>query len=357
MRDGKFRQDLFHRVFVFPLSLPPLRDRRDDIPALITHFAAQVCAQNSWKPVRFTPQAVEALQEYSWPGNVRELRNMVERLMLLAPSNEVDAATVRSVLAPGAEGSSCQPGFRDAVRPGREFRARSNPRGTQTLEFSHDERRESSWAWSAAIFTRRPSSWGLIFASSGGKKRASKVRSGFESVQIRVNPWQRSFASLPGPVAARICSRSVAFLCSSVGGVSQRELNRRVQSHLIVVVQRDEAEGLLVPGHWRQHLGRSQHRTGFRQKHQLDHRPLLQRRAQVEQTTGRGNDLQFAGEAAAVGIAQHDRSGVFEPDTWARCWAYDLREKLIGLFQKYGPPVPRMGDYRRPVECLPIFSQ
>jgi two-component system nitrogen regulation response regulator NtrX len=106
VRDGKFRQDLFHRVFVFPLSLPPLRERRDDIPVLITHFVAQVCAQNSWKPVTFTPQAVEALQEYSWPGNVRELRNMVERLMLLAPGDEVDVQTVHSVLPPGADGSS-----------------------------------------------------------------------------------------------------------------------------------------------------------------------------------------------------------------------------------------------------------
>ena len=106
VRDGKFRQDLFHRVFVFPLSLPPLRERRDDIPALIAHFAAQVCAQNSWKPLTFTPDAVQALQEYSWPGNVRELRNMVERLMLLASGDAVDAQTVRSVLAPSADGSS-----------------------------------------------------------------------------------------------------------------------------------------------------------------------------------------------------------------------------------------------------------
>jgi len=106
VREGKFRQDLFHRVLVFPLSLPPLRERGDDIPALITHFAAQVCAQNNWKPVKFTPQAVEALQEYSWPGNVRELRNMVERLMLLASGDEVDAQTVRSVLAPTSERSS-----------------------------------------------------------------------------------------------------------------------------------------------------------------------------------------------------------------------------------------------------------
>jgi len=106
VRDGKFRQDLFHRVYVFPLSLPPLRDRRDDIPSLIAHFAAQVCAQNNWKPVTFTPAAAEALQQYSWPGNVRELRNMVERLILLAPGNEVDQQTVHSVLIRSEDGAS-----------------------------------------------------------------------------------------------------------------------------------------------------------------------------------------------------------------------------------------------------------
>jgi DNA-binding NtrC family response regulator len=103
VRDGKFRQDLFHRIYVFPLSLPPLRERRDDIAALVTHFAAQVCTQNNWKPVKFTPDAVEALQKYSWPGNIRELRNMVERLMLLSSGDQVDSETVHSVLGPGLE--------------------------------------------------------------------------------------------------------------------------------------------------------------------------------------------------------------------------------------------------------------
>src|SRR5579872_2565423 len=70
VREEKFRQDLFHRIHVFPLQLPPLRERRDDIPALVEHFAAQVCAQNGWKPVPFTPDAIEALQAYLWPGNV-----------------------------------------------------------------------------------------------------------------------------------------------------------------------------------------------------------------------------------------------------------------------------------------------
>lgn len=98
VKDGRFRQDLFHRIYVFPLLLPPLRERRQDIPALVEHFAAQVCHQNGWKQVPFTSEAIEALQAHSWPGNVRELRNMVERLMLLAPSGEVDLQTVRLAL-------------------------------------------------------------------------------------------------------------------------------------------------------------------------------------------------------------------------------------------------------------------
>ena len=94
VREEKFRQDLYHRIYVFPLVLPPLRERREDIPALVEHFAAQVSAQNGWKPVRFSAEAMEALQSYTWPGNVRELRNMVERLMLLATEGQVDLTTV-----------------------------------------------------------------------------------------------------------------------------------------------------------------------------------------------------------------------------------------------------------------------
>ncbi len=98
VREEKFRQDLFHRIYVFPLVLPPLRKRGEDIPALVEHFAAQVCFQNGWKPVPFSDDAMQALQSYSWPGNVRELRNMVERLMLLATDGQVELATVQSAL-------------------------------------------------------------------------------------------------------------------------------------------------------------------------------------------------------------------------------------------------------------------
>src|SRR5205085_3377233 len=79
VKKGSFRQDLYHRIYVFPLMLPALRERPEDIPALAAHFAAQVVEQNGWKARTFEPEAIRELQRYTWPGNVRELRNMVER--------------------------------------------------------------------------------------------------------------------------------------------------------------------------------------------------------------------------------------------------------------------------------------
>ena len=94
VRKGQFRQDLYHRIYVFPLVLPPLRDRMEDIPVLIEHFSSQIAGQNSWKQKPFTPDAIEELKRYSWPGNVRELRNVVERLLLLA-DDAVDRLAVK----------------------------------------------------------------------------------------------------------------------------------------------------------------------------------------------------------------------------------------------------------------------
>jgi two-component system nitrogen regulation response regulator NtrX len=106
VREGKFRQDLFHRVYVFPLVLPPLRERREDIARLIGYFSRQLCLQNNWKAIPFSPEAVRALEAHSWPGNIRELRNVVERLMLLAAEAEVDLATVRAALPQVSETNS-----------------------------------------------------------------------------------------------------------------------------------------------------------------------------------------------------------------------------------------------------------
>jgi DNA-binding NtrC family response regulator len=101
VREGKFRQDLFHRVFVFPLRLPPLRERTDEIPALAEHFARLLAEQNDWKARALTPEALEELKRYPWPGNVRELRNVIERACLLATGDALDADAVRAAL-PGA---------------------------------------------------------------------------------------------------------------------------------------------------------------------------------------------------------------------------------------------------------------
>ena len=108
VRQGTFREDLYHRVFVFPIALPPLRERREDIRALAEHFVRQLDEQNHWKPKTISASAIEALERYAWPGNVRELRNVIERVLLLATGDAVDAATVERGLphAAGAIGAT-----------------------------------------------------------------------------------------------------------------------------------------------------------------------------------------------------------------------------------------------------------
>lgn len=81
---GSFREDLFFRLNVFPFLLPPLRDRRDDIPLLVENYVKEFGAQYSKPGLRFTADALEAMCSYSWPGNVRELKNIVERMVILA---------------------------------------------------------------------------------------------------------------------------------------------------------------------------------------------------------------------------------------------------------------------------------
>jgi DNA-binding NtrC family response regulator len=109
VESGGFRRDLYHRVVVLPVELPPLRNRAEDIPSLAEHFARQVCAQNGWKPVPITPDAIEVLKQYAWPGNIRELRNVVERLLLLS-DEKVDTESVRLALP------AVQPGTRPTAQ-------------------------------------------------------------------------------------------------------------------------------------------------------------------------------------------------------------------------------------------------
>jgi two-component system, NtrC family, nitrogen regulation response regulator NtrX len=106
VRQGTFREDLYHRVFVFPIVLPPLRERREDIRVLAEHFVRQLADQNNWKPKSFSAEAMVALERYAWPGNVRELRNVVERVLLLSPADVVEAATVDRALPQAVAGNS-----------------------------------------------------------------------------------------------------------------------------------------------------------------------------------------------------------------------------------------------------------
>jgi two-component system nitrogen regulation response regulator NtrX len=101
---GRFREDLYYRLNVVPIHVPPLRDRREDIPDLVRHFAARRSGPAEF-PVRpIQAEAVERLQAMDWPGNVRELRNTVERLLILAAGPEVTAADVAQLVGEGEGG-------------------------------------------------------------------------------------------------------------------------------------------------------------------------------------------------------------------------------------------------------------
>jgi len=91
IRSGRFREDLYFRLNVIPIFVPPLRDRRDDIPLLADHFMALMAAEYGRRPKRVAPEAVARLQHYAWPGNVRELRNVIERLMIMVPGDTITA--------------------------------------------------------------------------------------------------------------------------------------------------------------------------------------------------------------------------------------------------------------------------
>src|ERR1039458_8592951 len=98
VRQGAFRADLFHRVYVFPIVLPPLRERAEEVPILAEYFAAQVAAQNGWRMKHFSTESLEILKRYEWPGNVRELRNVVERVLLLSGSETITGDEVNLAL-------------------------------------------------------------------------------------------------------------------------------------------------------------------------------------------------------------------------------------------------------------------
>ena len=98
MKQGRFRDDLYFRLSVGPIAVPPLRERAGDIPELVRHFTALFLRENTFKPKRFSEAALELMKRHQWKGNVRELRNMVERLIIMTMSDTIEASDVLATL-------------------------------------------------------------------------------------------------------------------------------------------------------------------------------------------------------------------------------------------------------------------
>ncbi|MCG8463093.1 MAG: sigma-54 dependent transcriptional regulator [Holophagales bacterium] len=132
IRDGRFREDLYFRLAVIPIRVPALRERREDVPLLVQHFLALLARRQGRRPKRMSQEALERLRAYTWPGNVRELRNLVERLLIMVPDDEIHARVLPADLSA------------DAVDPTLDL-----------LEQSHLSLREARAAFEKLLIERR----------------------------------------------------------------------------------------------------------------------------------------------------------------------------------------------------------
>jgi two-component system response regulator HydG len=99
VKDKRFREDLYYRLNVITINVPPLRERREDIPVLANHFVRVYAAKNNRRLEGLSDEAVRQLEAYSWPGNIRELENVVERAVVLARGARIDVADLPSEIA------------------------------------------------------------------------------------------------------------------------------------------------------------------------------------------------------------------------------------------------------------------
>jgi two-component system NtrC family response regulator len=106
IEDGTFREDLFYRLNIVPLFIPPLRSRREDIPLLVDHFLAHFCARHGRKVKQLDDEAMEVLCQAKWPGNVRQLRNIIERLVVTVSGDEIKAGSLPNDLHEAAASKS-----------------------------------------------------------------------------------------------------------------------------------------------------------------------------------------------------------------------------------------------------------
>jgi two-component system nitrogen regulation response regulator NtrX len=145
---GRFREDLFFRLSVLPIRVPPLRERPEDVEPLIQHFVKEFCAANNFKAKSFDPAAMEALRRHRWRGNVRELKNAVERLLIMAEGDTVRSEDMAGVLRPPTDDTASL----NAAATLRDFKEAAE------RAFLVAKLRESDWnisATAAAIGTPR----------------------------------------------------------------------------------------------------------------------------------------------------------------------------------------------------------
>ncbi len=109
MRAGAFREDLFYRLNVIPFEIPPLRERKEDIPVLAHHLLAQYCAEYGKLPKSMSPAALDRLVQYPWPGNVRELKNLMERMVIMVPAHRIEPRDLEPSLAARAADAGRDP--------------------------------------------------------------------------------------------------------------------------------------------------------------------------------------------------------------------------------------------------------
>ncbi|RPH82251.1 MAG: sigma-54-dependent Fis family transcriptional regulator [Candidatus Rokuibacteriota bacterium] len=117
---GGFREDLFYRLNVIPIEVPPLRARKEDVPALVEHFIRVFCAENGKRLKTVSPSALTYFMTYDWPGNVRELRNMVERLVIMVPGEAIGAEDLPPPLRPKSETAAATPGNGKPLKEARD---------------------------------------------------------------------------------------------------------------------------------------------------------------------------------------------------------------------------------------------
>jgi DNA-binding NtrC family response regulator len=123
IRAGRFREDLYYRLNVVPIHLPPLRERKEDLPALIDHFLKLSCQENNRRPKTFSPPALQRMMAHDYPGNVREVKNSVERLVIMVPGDEISPGDVERWLQVGKAAAVEKAGEAGAVyRPERQLK-------------------------------------------------------------------------------------------------------------------------------------------------------------------------------------------------------------------------------------------